>query len=78
MPDTPALASAIVDPIPMKCARCGKTMMLPRCDAPDLPDWVASMENTPCPDCDDGGFGVEDWFDAKGKARDPMGPRHDR
>lgn len=62
-----------IDPIPMHCNKCGRTMMLPRRDAPDIPSWVASMTNTPCPDCDNGDFGAEEWFDAEGRAIDPLG-----
>ena len=60
------------DTIPMTCTKCRKTTLLSREEAPDLPDWVASMTNTPCPDCDDGDFGSEMWFDADGVARDPL------
>lgn len=67
MTDAPAPGAAI----PMKCTKCGRTKKLARRDAPDIPTCVVTMTCTPCPACDNGDFGMEEWFDANGKSIDP-------
>jgi hypothetical protein len=59
-------------PIKLRC-QCGNAMDYDRSIDPSIPTSVAAILSTQCPECDDGGFGTETWFDTNGCELDDMG-----
>tara|TARA_R110002020_G_scaffold95937_9_gene230087 strand:- start:40052 stop:40294 length:243 start_codon:yes stop_codon:yes gene_type:complete len=59
----------MADTIKIVCANCGREVDTPRCDT-DPPNAVR-LEGVWCPDCDNGGFDMPDFFDADGNWLEP-------
>lgn len=55
-----------MDRIKLHCKGCGKRVSYPRSADTSLPASVVRIESATCDICDNGGFGMEFWFDADG------------
>lgn len=55
----------------LRCPYCGVEQPYKRDIDPHIPASVATIEII-CPNCDDGDFHTETWFDAEGKEVEPV------
>mgnify|MGYP000412740404 CR=1 FL=1 len=59
----------MADTIKIICAGCGLEVDTPRCDTD--PPKAVRLEGIWCPDCDNGGFDMPDFYDGNGNWMEP-------